>query len=177
MILRRLENSRTFSIALLVGAFLLLVLALSDLGGELRERAELKSRSVPLNAMVLARKMELLFNPAAIQAFRPATNGLPIVYTMHFQPPPPPPAPAPPPAPTMKKVQLTFQGVYQTADGVKKAFIKVGEELVVGALGAKVVADWAVAEIALRTLTLKDAASQTNILEFSVAKEIEVPNQ
>lgn len=181
MILKRLENSRVFSIALLIAALVLLVLAASDLGGELPNRAGLKSRPSPPDATMLSRKIEALFSPATLQALRPATNGASPFYTTHFQPlaAPPPKTPDPTPAPAKpatKKIQLTYQGVYQTAAGEKKAFVKVGDGLVVGTVGAKVVADWAVAEIALRTLILKNTASQTNILNFNVPKEIEIPN-
>ena len=181
MILRKLENSRVFLIALLLGALVLVVLAASDLGGELPNRAELETHPNPTDATVLARKIEALFAPATMKALRPATNGVSPFYTTHFQPlaPPPPKTPEPtptPPKPAKIKMQLIYQGVYQTAAGEKKAFVKVGDGLVVGTVGAKVMADWAVADIALRTLTLKNAGSQTNILEFNVPKEIEVPN-
>ena len=70
---------------------------------------------------------------------------------------------------------LSLAWPYETAGGVKKAFIKVGEGLFVGPVGEKVVADLVVADITLRTLTLKNASSQTNILQFNVPKEIETP--
>lgn len=181
MNLRTLENSRVFLIMLLLGALVLVVLVASDLGGELPDRAGLKTRPNPTDATVLVRKIEALFAPATLKRLRPATNGISPFHTTHFQPlaPPPPKTPEPtptPPKPATKKIQLTYQGVYQTAAGEKKAFVKVGDGLVVGTVGAKVVADWAVADIALRTLTLKNASSQTNILEFNLPKEIEVPN-
>ena len=175
MIFKKLENSRAFLALLLIGTLVLLALVASDLGGELPNRTELKSRSNAADVAGLVRKMETTISPATFMAIRAATNGASLFYTTHFQPPAPPPKKtetAPPPA---AKKQLTYQGVYQTANGEKKAFIKVGDTLVVGTVGAKVVSDWAIAEITLRTLTLKNAAAQTNILEFKVPKEIEAP--
>lgn len=178
MILRLLENSRVFLVALLIGALVLLVMTASELGGELPNRAELKSRPNPMDVTVMVRKIETLFAPATLTSLRPVTNGVSPFYTTHFQPPGPPPK-APDSASTnsaTKKIQLTYQGVYQTAAGEKKAFVKVGDKTVVGSVGAKIVSDWTVAEIALRTLILKNAAAQTNLLEFNMPKEIEVPN-
>jgi len=178
MMLRILENSKLFLIVLLLGALVLLTLAAYDLGGELPNRGEPKRHPNPPEATVVVGIIEALFSPVTLAALRPATNGVSPFYTTYFQPPPvpapQPPTPTPPP-PTTKKIPLTYQGVYQTAGGEKKAFVKVGEGLFVGPVGAKVVADLVVADIALRTLTLKNAASQTNILQFNVQKEIEIP--
>lgn len=178
MSLRRLENSRTFLVLVLIGTIVLLALAASDLGGKLPDRAALRGRSAPTDVTALVRKSEALFAPATLKTMRSATNGVSPFYTTHFQPPTAPPktTPEPTPKPAAKKVQLTYQGVYETAEGEKKAFVKVGDGLMVGTNGAKVVADWTVIDIALRTLTLKNEASATNILEFNVPKEIEVPN-
>ncbi len=182
MMLRILENSKLFLTALMFGTLVLLALAVNDLGGELPHRAESKRRANPPDAAVLVGKIEALFSPATFSALRPATpqarGAASLFYTTYFEPPPAPPAQPPtptPPPPTTKKIPLTYQGVYETAGGDKKAFVKVGEGLFVGPVGAKVVADLVVADIGLRTLTLKNAASQTNILQFNVVKEIEVP--
>ncbi|MBI3851097.1 MAG: hypothetical protein HY298_12595 [Verrucomicrobia bacterium] len=176
---RALENSKWFSTVLLLGALVLLAVAVLNLGGQLNYRPELKRRATSPNATVLVGKIEALFSPATLAACRPATNSVNPFYTTYFQPPPTPPKPATPtpaPSPT-KKILLTYQGVYQTAGGEKKAFVKVGDTLFVGPVGSNVVADLAVVDIALRTLTLKNAASQTNLLQFNVPKEVEVPNK
>ena len=179
MMLRLLENSKLFLIVLMLATLALLALAARDLGGELPNRAESKRRPNPPDAALLVGKIEALFLPTTLSALRPATNAASLFYTTYFQPLSAPPAqpPTPTPPPTTKKIPLTYQGVYETAGGDKKAFVKVGEGLFVGPVGAKVVADLVVADIALRTLTLKNAASQTNILQFNVQKEIEVPAQ
>jgi hypothetical protein len=174
--LKILENSKVFLIVLLLGTLVLLTLATHDLGGELPKRVESKRRAKPPDAAVLVGKIEALLSPATFSALRPATNAVSPFYTTYFQPPPAPPAQPVTPAPpaTAKKIPLTYQGMME-AGGGKRAFVKVGEGLFVGPVGAKVVADLVVSDIALRTLTLKNAASQTNILQFNVVKEIEVP--
>lgn len=172
-----LENSKWFSIVLLLGTLVLFALTVFELGGQMPNRVALQQRHSPPDATILVGKIEALFSPATVAAMRPPTNGVNPFYTTYFQPPPQPPKPVPPivPPPTTKKVQLIYQGVYQSAAGEKKAFIKVGDELFVGPVGSNVVADLVVADIALRTLILKNAASQTNLLQFNVPKEIEVP--
>jgi len=178
MMSRILENSKLFLVVLLLGTLVLLALAARDLGGELPSRVESKRRPNSPQAAVVVGKIEALFLPATFAALRPATNAVSPFFTTYFQPPPAPPAqPAAPPSPppTTKKIPLTYQGVYETASGEKKAFIKVGDGLFVGSVGAKVVADVVLSDITLRTLTLKNGASQTNILQFNVVKEIEVP--
>jgi hypothetical protein len=175
VILKKLENSHAFLAAILVGGLTLLVLVVSDLGGKLPNRTELKSRSNSTDVAMLVHKMEATISPATLAASHLTTNGVSPFYTTHFQPPAPPTkTPGPVAAkPSPKKIQLVFQGVYQTAAGEKKAFVKVGDAVVVGTVGTKVVSDWTISEITLRTLTLKNAVAQTNILEFKVAKEIE----
>lgn len=175
MIFRKLENSRAFLILLLISALVLLVMVALELGGNLPVRSALKGRRDSTDVPKLVQRMEALFSPATLTALHPATNSASPFYTSYFQPATPAPAAKPAPAPAAKKIQLTFQGVYQTSGGEKKAFVKVGNDLVVGSVGAKVFADWTIADIALRTLTLKNAAAQTNVLEFDVSKEFDLP--
>ncbi len=180
MRLKPLINSRFFFAILLIAAATLLVFAITDLGGNLPDRAEIKRQNHPPDFTNVVEKIEGLFATETLTALRPVTNAVNPFYTTHFQPPPAPApapvAPTPPPA-TTKKVSIVYQGVYETAAGVKKAFIKVDQQLVVGDLGAKVVADWVVDAIDRRTLTLKNAASETNMFQFNVAKEVEIPIQ
>ncbi len=82
---------------------------------------------------------------------------------------PPPPAP-----PTTMKVSLTYQGFFETADGRKLAYVKVADKQVIGTRGTIVSADYAIAGIDLKTLTIRNAA-QTNVLNFNTPTDIEVP--
>lgn len=180
MRLKPLIYSRFFFVILLITALALLVLALNHLGGDLPPRAEVKRQNNPSDFTNVVEKIEGLFATETLIALRPATNTVSPFYTTHFQPPPAPApepvAPAPPPS-TTKKVSVVYQGVYETAAGDKKAFVKVDQQLVVGNIGTKVVADWTVDTIDRRTLTLKNAVSETNIFQFNVPKEVEIPIQ
>ena len=177
MMLKLLENSKWFPVVVLLGALALFALAVLELGGELPGHIDSRRQPNLPDATILVGKIDNLFSSAVVNAMRPPSNGVNPFYTTYFQPPPPQPkpvAPTPPP-PTTKKIQLTFQGVYETAAGEKKAFVKVGDGLFVGSVGSNVVADLVVGEISLRSLLLKNAAAQTNLLQFNVPKEIEVP--
>lgn len=175
MSLKKLEDSRAFLVALFAAAFVLLVVAALGLGGKLPVRSPLKGRPNSTDVPKLVQRMETLFAPATLTSLRPATNGPSPFYTTHFQPATPPTA-KPAPAPAAKKIQLTFQGLYQSSAGEKRAFVKVGNDVIVGTVGTKVFGDWNIADIALRDLTLKNAAAQTNVLQFNVSKEFDLPN-
>ena len=85
--------------------------------------------------------------------------------------PPPPAAPAPP---TKMKVSLTYQGFFETADGLNLAFVKVADRQVIGTNGAPVASDYVIAGFDLKTITIRNA-TQTNLLNFNIPTEIEVP--
>lgn len=84
-----------------------------------------------------------------------------------------PPAPAPA-APTKMKISLTYQGFFETAEGVQLAFVKVAEKQVIGTNGAAVTADYVIAGFDLKTITVRNA-TQTNVLKFNTPTELEVP--
>ena len=173
--LKILENSKWFSIVLFLGTLVLFALTVFELGGQVPNRPALNRRPNSPDATILVGKIEALFSPALVGAMRPPTNGVGLFYTTYFQPPPQPPQPVIPtvPPPTTKKIQLTYQGFI--GEGDRRAFIRVGDGLFFGPVGSNVVADFVVSDIALRALILKNAASQTNLLQFNVPKEIEVP--
>ena len=77
--------------------------------------------------------------------------------------------------PTTRKIEVTYQGFYETADGPKHAVCKVGEAFIASAVGAKVTANLFIADVALQSLTLTNTTAQTNILTLNVKKEIVVP--
>ena len=84
------------------------------------------------------------------------------------------PPPAPPAPPTKMKVSLTYQGFFETADGLKLAYVKVADRQVIGTNGAPVVSDYVIAGFDLKTITIRNA-TQTNLLNFNIPTEIEVP--
>ena len=89
---------------------------------------------------------------------------------------PNPSQPLPPPlAVVTRQVELVYQGFYATSQGEKRAYIQAGTQLIVGPVGTVVAADYAIADISPRTLTLANRYGKKITLDFTVSKTIEVP--
>ncbi len=107
-------------------------------------------------------------------AWRPFTNSNNPFYTLAIQAAPPP---SPPPsAPATRKFDVTYRGFLETSAGIRRAVVQVADKQVLGGLGDKIVADYAVMEIALRHLTLTNAAGTAVQFEFAKMKTLEVPS-
>jgi|GEM_PF-6897241 len=113
----------------------------------------------------------------------PATGMASAFFTTNFVPPPPPSSPKPvaapggtppPPPSTTKKIALIYRGFSESAAGLQQAFVKIGDALVIGTNGSTVVADFTIANFNLKSLTLRNN-EHTNVFDFNVSKEIEVP--
>jgi hypothetical protein len=157
--------------ALTVGILAMLVLLARDL----RTRPALvasaaRSTRLKTEALPLA-KIDALFSSSEIGKAVPAPELVNPFYTTFFQPLSQPK----PQAPTTRKVELVYQGFYESAGGRKQAYVKAGDALTFAGPGEVVVADLAVSEITLRTLVLTNKSGQANTLLFKAPKEVEVP--
>jgi hypothetical protein len=165
--LNSVERDRWIAALLLVGLVVLLGFVVRQFGVDIPD-FPVSSRHPPpsMPAVTLGRldSLDTLFKVPQLGA---VTNPVTPFYTTHFQPSPPKP-------PTTRRVDVTYLGHFQTAAGQRRAYVRAGETLFVGPVGSNVVADLTVTDIALRTLTLK-SATQTNVLEFQVLKQLEVP--
>lgn len=103
----------------------------------------------------------------------PLTNAANPFFTLAIQPTPPPKPPPPPP--TTRKVDVTYRGFIETSAGVRRAVVQVGDTQVLGRKGDKIVADFAVDEIELKTLQLTNPAGQKVVIDFAKSKPLEVP--
>ncbi len=83
----------------------------------------------------------------------------------------------PPPPPTTRKIEVTYQGFYQTGDGPKQTIFKLGEAFLVAPIGARIATNLFIAEATMQALTLTNLAAQTNILPLNAKKELVVPIQ
>ena len=156
-------------LGLLAAALTVLTLILADCRNGWPELAPFKHPPGLSPEAIPVTKLEALWSVTQYGRLIPATTRVSAFHTMYFQPPPPPKPP------TTRKIDLIYQGFYQTSSGQKQAFVKVAEGVVVGAIGARVVGDWVVDEINLRRLILKNGAAQTNLFEFNTKKQVEVP--
>ena len=157
------------------GLLVLLVPICADLGGALPEPPTARPRTALTPPVRPVAKIAELFSAASLGRLAPSTNAANPFYTTYFQPPPPPPPPPVAPKPTTRKISLVYQGFYQTAAGLKKAFVQADDRLLVEAVGNPIIGDLVVIDIGLRALTLKNSAARTNVLEFNIKQEVEIP--
>jgi hypothetical protein len=165
--LKSLQRDRWIAILLLAGLLILLFLVLGDYGVGLpqfpRPVRESESAVLPITEA----QLEALLAPEAVPVLR-ATNLSSPFFTAHFEPRKPPP-------PTTRKVSMIYQGFFESTDGDKQAFVRVGDANLTVALGGPVIADLAVSEISVPALTVTNSASRTNVLEFNKTVSVEVP--
>jgi hypothetical protein len=165
--LKGLQRDRWLATLLLVGLLILLFLVLRDYGVGLPQFPIPARRSESALIPITENRLEELLTPSAVPTLHTTNLNNPF-FTAHFQPPKPP-------APTTRKVNMTYQGFFQTTDGDKYAFVRVDDTDVTIARGRPIVADLHVAEINVRTLVLTNTASRTNVLEFNQTVPVEVP--
>jgi hypothetical protein len=163
-----LKSLRQMAAGLLAGLLVLLTFVLIELGDRLPLLPDRTPRATPQYQSAPVDAIDRLFAPGALAGLVQSTTNANPFFTSFYQP-------APVPPPSTRKVPLIYQGFYEAADGRRQAYVKAGEELVIAYLGAKIAGELAVAEIDARLLTLKDPAGKTNLLEFNVRKEVEVP--
>ena len=161
-------RSRWFALGLHAALWVLLVLALGSLGGRGPRYAEAPGDTRPRLNPIPVERIRTLFDMGTALRGLTTTNGVNPFFTRYFLPPTLP-------KPTTRKVELTYHGYYQTTEGPPTAMLNVDDALVVGAPGAKAVANLFVAGITWQTLTLTNPAAQTNLLPLNVKKDVEVP--
>ena len=164
--IRLLERHLLVSVLLLAGLALLLLASWSELGDELPALRPLPA-SVPAAYETLFRgDVGHWFNVEAAARREPPTNSINPFFTLYFQPPPPPPT---------KKVELLYQGSFTSSKGVAYAYVLLADKQLILTNGARVIADHGIREIKVPTLTLTNAAGQTNVLQFNVKTVLEIP--
>ena len=172
-ILTQTVRSRWLVVGFHAGLWLLIYLAASNLGGKAPDLRETDSTAAPPSRLPPVARLASLLAPGVWPKTILETNSLDPFFTRHFIPPPP----APPPAPTTRKIELTYQGFYQTADAPKQTIVKFGDAFLITTPGAKLTANLFVSEATVQALTLTNLARQTNILPLNTKKELEVPIQ
>jgi hypothetical protein len=171
MTLQSHTTSRWSALILCASLIVLIAFAAADLGGavpKLPAQQHMANTEPLLNPI---HKAEQLFSSNAFRGILRLTNSINPFFTTHFQPPP-----ASPPSPT-RRVDVVYQGFYQTADGQKLAFIKIGDSITTAASGAKVGSTHTVGTISFDEVVLIDSNSKTNVLRFNTKQQIDIPAQ
>lgn len=170
--LLQILRSRWFVLLLHAGLWGLLYLAILGLRGGMPALREGPAAAGPAQTVLPTAKLEPLFASGQIrQTICNPTNTPNPFFTRYFVPP----APPPPPPPTTRKIEMVYQGFYQTANGPKYAVLNVAGGLMVVRVGALVATNVYVADASLQNVVLTNTTAQTNALTLNAKKEIEVP--
>ena len=169
-LLKKTLRSRWFVVCMHASLWLLVYLALTNLGGKAPDVRDADvAAPTPQNPVPVA-GLERLFSPGIWPKSLIDTNRLNPFFTPYFIPPAPPP-------PTTRKIEVTYQGFYQTGADSKRVIFKLGEAFLVAPIGARVATNIFIAEATMQALTLTNLSAQTNILPLNTKKEIVVPIQ
>lgn len=123
----------------------------------------------PIGARInRGRQLEQTFSTTLYSDFKPARNMSNPFYSIPFVPPPPPDPP------TTRPVDLLYQGFFVSSQGVKKAYVLVGDQLVIGPVGSKVVAQYLIAGIAPGAMMIKDGAGKELTVNFNTKTQVVV---
>ena len=169
-IVKKTLRSRWFAGCLHAGMWLLLYLAVSHLGGKAPDLRDAEAVTPPAQSPAPVAGLERLFSPGVWPKSLIGTNRLDPFVTRHFIPPAPLPT-------TTRKIEVTYQGFYQTGDAPKHIIFKLGEAFGAAPIGARIATNLFIAEATMQALTLTNLATQTNILPLNTKKELVVPIQ
>jgi hypothetical protein len=164
-----LDRSLLMAAGIFAAVLLILVLLVKDFKDALPGLPRFEPSTAATFPGPTNSRLPELFAPATLAATFQATNLPPPFFTTFFQPPPPPPKRL------TRKVNLTYNGFFETAGGQKRAYITVGEKLELLSLGVPVVADVMISNIVRTELTLYQAGTQAVVIPFRSSKEVEVP--
>jgi hypothetical protein len=166
----QLFRSRGFAWFVQGGLWCLLYLAAINLGGKAPEYSVASASSAPPQSAAPVARLDPLFASVSPgNLIRPSDTNAPNPFFTRYFVPPPSPAP-----PTTRKIEVTYQGFYQTGDGPKSAVLKLGDSFVVARVGTSVATNVYVADASLQEVTLTNG-SQKTVVPLNAKKEIEVP--
>ncbi len=144
-------RSRWFAACVHAGLWLLLCLALTNLGGKAPAFRERESFSTPPQSPAPVAEARLLIL-AGMSGPNRSPAPTPSILLSHVTSLPLPTPPPPPP--TTRKIELTYLGFYQTGEGPKHAVVKLGDAFLVSPVGARVASNLFVAQATMQALTL-----------------------
>ncbi len=169
--LAQIIRSRWFAITVHLGLWAILYVAVTRLGGTLPDIHLAEATTAPNPNPVPAAAMTTLFSPGQWSNPNGVTNLANPFFTTYFVPP----ASPTPPAPTTQKVEVTYQGFYETGDTVKHIVTKVGKLFVVAVIGAPITTNLFIADASMQSLLLTNHVAETNLLPLNTKRELEVP--
>lgn len=167
-VIKKTLRNRWFVIGLHASLWLLLYLAISNLRGKAPDFRESDATANPPQSPAPVAGLEGLFSPGIWPKSLNETNTLSPFFTRYFVPPTPPP-------PTTRKIEVTYQGFYQSGEGLKQTIFKLDQAYGVAPIGTQITNDLFVADATIQALTLTNLAAQTNIVPLNAKQEITIP--
>ncbi|MCX6927581.1 MAG: hypothetical protein NT154_30890 [Verrucomicrobia bacterium] len=167
-LIQKALRNRWFVAGVHAGLWLLLYLTIDNLSGKAPDIRDAGAHKLPPQNSAPVAGLEGLFSPGSWPKSFIETNMLNPFFTRYFVPPAPPP-------PTTRKIEVTYQGFYQSGDGPKNTIFKLDEAFNVAPIGAKIATSLFIADATIQALTLTNLAAQTNFVPLNAKKEIIVP--
>lgn len=164
-------RSRSFAVGVHAALWVLLILVIIKVGGKAPDFRDAESSPTAPRTVAPIPKLVQLFEPAQWPGPLPSTEGSSPFFTRYFVPVASPTAPPP----TTKKIEVTYQGYFETSDGPRNAVIKVADVFMVIPVGGSVATNFFVGEASMQSLTLTNPTAPPTILPLNSKKEIEVP--
>ena len=161
-------RSRKFAWGVHLWLWVMFYLVLTNAGGHAPAFHDGATATFAAQNLAPMARLDGLFAIARWPKPNSGTNNLNPFFTRYF-------VPAPAPAPTTRKIEVTYQGFYETSGGPKNVIVKVGDAFVTAQIGGTVATNLYVAQASMQSLTLTNPAAQTNLLPLNAKKEIEVP--
>lgn len=169
--LSTLESNKGFTVILLGGAIVLLILATAGLDSQLLVFVTPPTGPNAIRTAAVDHYQEL-FTPDYFTNFVAGEKERDVFATTYFAKPKPAPKPKPP---GTRSVSLTFMGSMEASNGEVTAFLSVDNQLRKLQVGGNIVDDWHLAGVANQTLTLTNAEPRTNVIGFEKTLKLDVP--
>lgn len=166
-----MEQNKTYALALLAAALVLLALCTAGLEGRPLE-APVEAAATRSVARAAVNRFGPLFSVEPFDMLLRTNGHRDVFATTHFNKPPPPASS--PPKPKTRSVELTFMGTLRSSDGELSAFLRVDTEVSKVTPGARVAPDWGVAAVN-RSFVVVTNAAQTNQIDFQQTLKLTVP--
>jgi hypothetical protein len=167
-------RSKWLAVVVHLGLWALLALVVYNLGGTAPSYRDLNSYSLPIQSPAPVSRIGQLLSPSEWPSEVIDTNAPSPFHTTAFLPPPKPVAPKTPPA-TTRKVAAVYQGFFSSHDGPRTAVVKLADAISITPLGSPLVTNHYIADLTFKSMTLTNAAGETNLLLINTAKELEIP--
>ncbi len=167
-VVKKALRSRWFVACAHAGLWLLLYLAITNLGGKAPDFRDAEAVTNPPQSPAPVAGLEQLFSPGVWPKSLVNTNALNPFFTPYFIPPATAAAHHP-------QDRSDLPGLLPNRRRSQNIVFKLDDAFMVAPIGARIATNLFIADATMQALTLTNLAAQTNILLLNAKKEIVVP--